>query len=113
MRKAGLLAAALLSLALFFPSGAAWGASCRPVENPYEGTQYEGVNLDRIRTEDVGCRKARQVARGAHRKGLAMAPPPSGILSYRWHAWSVIGDLRPAHDQYVARRDGKRVRWVF
>jgi hypothetical protein len=87
--------------------------SCRPVRNPYPGTRYEGTDLTRIRASGVTCARARRVARGAHRKGLGMTPPPSGVRRYHWNGWRVTGDLRGDHDRYVAARGAKRVRWVF
>jgi hypothetical protein len=54
---------ALVALTLVPQAGAAAGyRSCRPVENPYAGTRYEGVDLTRIRALRVGCRTARRVA---------------------------------------------------
>jgi hypothetical protein len=80
--------------------------------NPYPNSRYEGSDLSRIRATGVPCRRARRVARGAHRKGLGMTPP-SPVLRFTWHGWRVRGDLRGDHDRYVARRDGKQVRWRF
>ena len=108
MRRA-LLAVALL-LALPAPADA---ADCKNVRNPYAGTRYEGTDLSRIRTRGIGCEAGRRVARGAHRKGLGLTPPPSGVRRYRWRGWAVRGDLRPAHDRYVARKDGRVVHWRF
>jgi hypothetical protein len=87
--------------------------SCRPVLNPYPNTRYEGVDLRRIRATGVSCRIARRVARGAHREALRRGPSPRGIRRFRWRGWRVTGDLRGSTDQYVARRDGDLVRWVF
>jgi hypothetical protein len=87
--------------------------SCRPVVNPYPDTRYEGVDLRRIRATGVPCRRARRVARGAHRKALGLLPPLSGVRRFTWHGWRVTGDLRGSPDRYVARRDGRRVRWRF
>ena len=42
---------------------AAQAAACKPVENPYPGTRYEGVDLTRIRGDGVRCSTARRVAR--------------------------------------------------
>ena len=87
--------------------------NCGSIDNPYPGTRYEGVDLKRVLARGVSCRGARRVARGAHRKALGMTPPPSGVRRFRWNGWRVTGDLRGPSDRYVARRGGKRVRWVF
>jgi hypothetical protein len=87
--------------------------ACARVVNPYPGTRYEGVDLTRIRATGVSCRRARRVARRAHRKALGLTPPVSGVRRFTWHGWRVKGDLRGPHDRYVARRDGKRVTWRF
>jgi hypothetical protein len=87
--------------------------SCRPVFNPYPDTRYEGVDLRRIRATGVSCRRARWVARRAHRAALGLPPPLTGVRRFTWHGWRVTGDLRPDSDRYVARRDGTRVRWRF
>jgi hypothetical protein len=87
----------------------ALAASCDPVVNPYEGSVYEGIDLKRIRAEDINCPNARRVARKAHREALAMAPPPSGILRFKWQGWEVRGDLRGPSDKYDATRGEKRV----
>jgi hypothetical protein len=86
---------------------------CRPVLNPYPNTRYEGEDLKRIRATGVSCRRARRVARRAHRKALALHPPLTGVRRFNWNGWRVTGDLRGSSDRYVARRDGKRVRWRF
>lgn len=87
--------------------------SCSPVLNPYSGTRYEGVDLERIRANGVSCRGARRVARGAHRKALGLTPPVSGVRRFTWNGWRVTGDLRGSSDRYLATRGRKRVRWVF
>ena len=92
---------------------AALTQSCKPVVNPYPDTRYDGVDLSRIRATGVSCRRARRVARGAHRKALRLTPPTSGVRHFAWHGWRVTGDLRGSSDRYVATRAGKRVRWVF
>jgi hypothetical protein len=92
---------------------AAPARACAPVVNPYPGTRYEGVDLRRIRATGVSCRGARRVARRAHRKALGITPPPSGVRRFTWRGWQVTGDLRGSSDRYVAKRDGKRVRWRF
>jgi hypothetical protein len=95
-------------------AGAAPYRSCGSIENPYAGTRYEGVDITRIRGLEVTCKKARRVARKAHRKALGITPPPSGIRRFTWRSWSVTGDLRGDHDRYVAKAaGGKRVRWRF
>ena len=87
--------------------------SCERVKNPYAGTRYEGSDLTGIKAVDVSCRRARKVARGAHRMALGVTPNESGILRFRWNGWRVTGDLRGDSDRYVARRGGQRVRWRF
>lgn len=88
--------------------------SCGTVDNPYAGTRYDGVDLNRIRALHVAhCSSARRVARGAHHKALGITPPPSGVRSFSWNGWKVRGDLRGDMDSYVAVRGGRRVRWVF
>jgi len=106
-----LLAAALCALAL--PSTASAAKKCKPVKNPYAGTRYEGVDITRIRATNVTCKGARRVAKRAHRKGLGLTPPPSGIRHYTWNGWNVTGNLRGDHDRYLATKGGKRVRWRF
>lgn len=105
-----LLLAAAIGLVIWAAPASA--RSCRDVENPYPGTRYEGVDLTHIRAEGVRCPKARRVATGAHRKGLSMGVPPL-VQRYRWNGWSVVGDLRPAHDRYRTTRHGRLVRWHF
>ena len=61
-------------------------AACKPVENPYAGTRYDGVDLTRIRAEGVRCSTARRVARRAHRKALAAVPDANGIVRVRWRS---------------------------
>jgi hypothetical protein len=105
-----LTAAALLIAALPAASSA---RSCAPVVNPYPGTEYEGVDLTAIKAKNVGCKRARKVAKGAHRKGLAQAPTPSGHLDFFWRGWDVSGNLRPLSDRYEAARGKKQVTWRF
>jgi hypothetical protein len=115
-RRAGLLlASALFALVIagLTPGDAAAAKHCRSVHNPYPDTRYEGIDLTHIRAEGVPCSRARDVARGAHKKALGMTPPPSGIRNYRWHGWTVRGDLRPSHDRYRATRRDNRVQWRF
>ena len=96
------------------PADAVVYRSCGSIENPYAGTRYEGVDITRIRALKVRCESGRRVARGAHRKALRITPGLSGVRRFTWHRWSVTGDLRGAHDRYVAKADGgKRVRWRF
>jgi hypothetical protein len=109
------MAAGLLTLCAV-ATPAAQGASarsCHRVVNPYPDTRYEGADLRRIRATGVSCAKARKVARGAHRKALGITPPLSGVRRFDWHGWRITGDLRGSSDRYVAKRDAKRVRWVF
>jgi hypothetical protein len=61
----------------------------------------------------VSCSAARRVARRAHRKALEMTPPANGIRRFNWRGWKVTGDLRPAKDRYIARKNEHRVRWRF
>jgi hypothetical protein len=98
---------------LGFADAEAAAKSCKPVVDPYAGSRYEGVNLSRIRADGLSCSRARHVARRAHYKALGLTPPPSGIRRFSWHGWSVIGDLRPSSDTYLAVRDDMRVRWRF
>ena len=92
---------------------AATGKPCKRIVNPYDGTRYEGTDIRRIRAVRVTCRRARRVARRAHRKALGLPAPADGVRRYRWNGWRVTGDLRGKVDRYVARRGTKRVRWVF
>jgi hypothetical protein len=107
-----LLCAGVAVLALPATSGAA-AKSCGRVVNPYPGTRYDGVDLRRIRATGVTCHRARQVARGAHRKALGLPPPTSGVRHFKWHGWRVTGDIRGDVDRYLAKREGKRVSWRF
>jgi hypothetical protein len=93
------------------PAGAALRA-CTPVLDPYPGTRYAGVDLTRIRTSVGSCETARRVARRAHRKALRITPTRR-FRRFTWRGWAVVGDLRPDHDRYVARKDGRQVRWRF
>jgi hypothetical protein len=111
-----LLVIALCAVAGAAGAPAASGAaakSCGRVVNPYPGTRYDGVDLRRIRATGVTCQRARQVARGVHRKALGLTPPPSGVRHFKWHGWKVTGDIRGTTDSYVAKREGKRVSWRF
>ena len=101
-----------LAIAALGPGDAA-ARSCGSVDNPYEGTRYDGVDLTRIRATEVRCPKARRVARRAHKKALGLVPDPSGHLSFGWNGWQVTGNLRPSRDRYRATRRDKRVRWRF
>jgi hypothetical protein len=111
--KRRLLAALLAAIAALAIPEAAAATACEPVRNPYPGTRYEGVDLTRIRALEVSCSWARTVARRAHRKALGMPLPADGVRRFRWRGWSVIGDLRPEIDRYVARKGDRRVRWRF
>jgi hypothetical protein len=115
MRSLGVLVAGVLALVAVAPVAAdgAGAKSCGRVVNPYPGTRYEGVDLTRIKATAVTCKRARQVARGAHRKALGLTPPPSGVRRFSWHGWKVTGDLRGDHDRYHAKRHDKRVSWRF
>ena len=109
------LAAVACAAALAGASPAAADAAlraCKPVLDPYPGTRYDGVDLTRIRTSARSCVTARRVARRAHRKALRITPT-GRYRRFTWHGWKVTGDLRPDHDRYVARRDGRQVRWRF
>jgi hypothetical protein len=104
--------AALVGLAV--PTGAGAAAKrCGKVENPFAGTRYEGEDVKRIRARGVTCRRARRVAVRAQRKALGQPQPANGIRRFRYRGWKVTGDTRRATDRYVARRDGKVVRWRF
>jgi hypothetical protein len=108
------VALAVTAAVLVVPVGAVESRSCGSVVNPYPGTRYEGVDLRRISARNVSCRRARQVARGAHRRALGITPPVSGVRRFRWGRWRVTGDLRGSVDRYLATAPGrKRVRWVF
>jgi hypothetical protein len=100
-----------VALAGSSPADAALRA-CKPVLDPYPHTRYDGVDLTRIRTSAGSCETARRVARKAHRKALRLTPT-GRYRRFTWHGWSVTGDLRPDHDRYVARKDGRQVRWRF
>lgn len=118
LRASRLAIALMLAIAALGMHALLWPAvsvaeSCAPVVNPYEGTRYEGVNLSHIRAEGVACPKARRVARRAHEKALGLAPSPDGSLRFGSNGWAVVGDLSPSSDRYVAKRNGKRVRWRF
>jgi hypothetical protein len=86
--------------------------ACKPVLNPYPHTRYAGVDLTRIRTSTRSCETARNVARGAHRRALKITPDDR-FRRFSWHGWAVTGDLQPERDRYVARRNGRQVRWRF
>jgi hypothetical protein len=86
---------------------------CRPVVNPYPDTRYEGSNLHHVRARGVTCKRARRVARRAHRKALGMSLPSDGVREYHWRRWYVVGDIRGETDRYRARRGEDRVRWRF
>ncbi len=106
--RIGLLAlGALLLVALLLPTTAA-AENCRRIDNPYEGSRYEGTDLRRIRAQNVTCEKAREVVRKAHRKAFFVSKQ-----NYRWHAWRVRSDLSGNTDKYRAKRGDARIRWVF
>ena len=108
---AAVACAAALGGASPAPADAALRA-CKPVRDPYPGTRYDGVDLTRIRTSAGSCATARRVARGAHRKALRITPTGT-YRRFTWNGWRVTGDLRGDHDRYVARKDGRQVRWRF
>ena len=115
-RPAALIAAltALCALAVAAPAApAATTRACGSISDPYPGTRFAGEPLSHITATGVSCRTARSVTRGAHRKALGLTPSASGIRTFTWNGWKVTGDLRPAHDRYVATRGTKRVRWRF
>ena len=113
-RRSQLLTATALAALLAVPAAeAADFKSCEPVVNPYPDTRYEGANLHHIRARGVSCRRARKVARRAHRKALGLPVPADGVREYSWRRWSVIGDIRDETDRYRARRGDDRVRWRF
>ena len=111
------IALALCAVAGFAPASAEAlepPRYCDRIVNPYEGTRYEGEDLRRIRAFGVTCRRARRVARRAHREALGMTPPPSGVRHFSWNGWHVTGDLRGDTDRYEATRGrGRRVHWIF
>lgn len=86
--------------------------SCRAVHDPFPHTRYAGVDITHVRARRVSCATARHVARRAQRRALGMTPT-GPVRRFRWHGWRVRGDLRPAHDPYVARKGARRVRWRF
>ena len=116
-RRPTALIAALVALTVAavaaVPASAATTRSCGSISNPYPNTRFAGEPLSHITATGVSCRTARSVTRGAHRKALSMTPSPTGIRTFTWNGWKVTGDLRPAHDRYVATRGSERVRWRF
>jgi len=106
-----LLVSAVVALTAGGAQHAVADNQCKDVKNPYEGTRYDGVPLSDIEAKGITCPNARRVAKGAHRKGLKMCCESQ--IRYRWEGWRVEGDLRPASDRYVARRDGRKVSWRF
>ena len=103
--------ACALALGGTSPAGAALRA-CKPVRDPYPASRDAGVDLTRIRTSAGSCTTARRVARRAHRKAIRM-PVTGRYKRFTWNGWKVTGDLRPDHDRYEARKDGRLVRWRF
>ena len=108
-----LLATVVVLVAAPSATQAAAGVACKKIVNPYPGTRYDGVDLTHIRAVHMRCGAARHVVRGAHHKALGITPPVSGIRRFSWHGWRVTGDLRGAHDRYVARKGTRSVRWRF
>src|SRR3954447_11415268 len=86
---------------------------CAAIHDPYPNTLFAGESITNITARNVGCVTARSVARGAHRKALGVTPTAGGIRTFSFNGWHVTGDLRPAHDRYVATRAGAVVRWRF
>jgi hypothetical protein len=85
----------------------------RPRRRTARGGRYAGADLRRIRATGVSCATGHRVARSAHRQALGITPSLSGIRHFTWDGWRVTGDLRGAHDTYVAARGDRRVRWIF
>jgi hypothetical protein len=112
--RAATLAVALCAIIALVPAraDAARTRSCSPVDNPYPGTRYAGVDLTRIRATGVSCATARSVARRAHRRALHM-PVTGPVKRFTWNGWRVRGDLRGEHDSYVATKADRRIRWRF
>lgn len=108
---AGLAAAGALVLTSPAPAGAA-DRRCDPVEGAFAGTRYADVALTGIVASGMRCPRARRVAVGAQRAALGRAPA-GPVLRFRWHGWTVTGDLRPARDRYRAVKPGRSVRWRF
>jgi hypothetical protein len=113
VRRMAIVALTLAFVAVIGAPSAEAARSCKPVENPYPGTRYEGVDLTRIFAAKVSCRTARRVAKGAHAKALGLTPPADGIRRFTWRGWKVTGNLRPSSDRYLATKGAKRVRWRF
>jgi len=109
---AGLAAVGLASVTAA-TAPAATTRSCGSISNPFPGTRFAGEPLSHITATGVSCATARSVTRGAHHRALSMTPSPTGIRTFTWNGWKVTGDLRPAHDRYVATRGTKHVRWRF
>jgi hypothetical protein len=107
------VAACLLACVGAPAAQAAHSKACGKIDDPYAGTRYEGVDITGIRAVHVSCKRARRVARGAHKKALGLTPPPSGIRRYHWNGWTVTGNLRGDHDRYLAVRGSRHVRWRF
>jgi len=108
--SAGIACSVALAGSSSVPADAALHA-CKPVLDPYPGTRYDDVDLTRIRASG-SCVNARRVARKAHRKALRLTPTRT-FRRFTWNGWAVTGDLRPDHDRYVARKNGRQVRWRF
>jgi hypothetical protein len=113
VRRTVLVALTVALLGVIGAPSAGAARSCKPVENPYPGTRYEGVDLTRILAARVSCRTARRVAKGAHAKALGLTPPADGIRRFTWRGWKVTGNLRPSSDRYLATKGARRVRWRF
>jgi hypothetical protein len=115
VHRGGLGAIVALCVAALIPAAAhaADFKRCSPVVNPYPDTRYEGANLHHIRALGVTCKRARKVARRAHRKALGRPLPADGVREFDWRRWEVVGDIRGDTDRYRARRGDDRVRWRF
>jgi hypothetical protein len=106
-------AAAALAAVLAPATSAAPTHQCVAIHNPYPNTRFAGESVTNITAKNIGCVTARFVARGAHRKALGLTPTVSGIRTFSFNGWHVTGDLRPAHDRYLATKAGAVVRWRF
>jgi hypothetical protein len=105
--------AAALAAALGPAASAAPTHRCAAIRDPYPNTRFAGADITNITAKNVGCVTARLVARGAHRTALGLTPSPNGMRTFSFNGWHVTGDLRPAHDRYVATKAGAVVRWRF
>ncbi len=95
------------------PAAAAAVRACKPIKDPFKGTRYGDVDITHIRARGVSCNAARWLAKRAQHKALGITTPPSGYKRFSSHGWKVFGNVRPAHDRYLATKGAKRVRWQF